>query len=132
MRSICDVRSKALGVCHARCLQTSLSLGPGGDSSAGVFTYFSSRHLEVGAPSAAQTGFKPMSSNLPPTPSSLLSGTRVQDYVSLALVYYKQPNQQILNYGGETCLLWGLKDPESDLQKPHNNRAGVTLTWGLQ
>lgn len=22
------------------------------------------------------------------------------------------------------CLPWGLKDPESDLQKPHNNRAG--------
>lgn len=82
-RRVCDVRSKALGVCHACCLQTSPSLGPGGDSSAGVFTYFSSRHLEVGAPSAAQTGFKLMSSNLLPTPSSLLSGTRVQHSLCL-------------------------------------------------
>lgn len=28
------------------------------------------------------------------------------------------------------CLPWGLKDPESDLQKPHNNRAQVVLAWG--
>lgn len=28
------------------------------------------------------------------------------------------------------CLPWGLKDPESDLQKPHNNRARVVLAWG--